>query len=109
MKRYAVAYDLEARRDLQDQFDFVLEQSGAERAIEFVDRIEAFIANLGQFPELGKVMTVRPTTIRAIAFKRQVNIIYAFDGSQVLVLRVFARGRDGLSWLADLPDNMPEL
>jgi toxin ParE1/3/4 len=109
MNLYPVVYDLLARQDLQDQFHYVLEQSGADRAVDFVDRIETFALNLAEFPEMGRLLTHNPADIRAIAFSRQANILYEFDGSRVLILRIFAKGQDGLSWLNDfLDDPNPE-
>jgi plasmid stabilization system protein ParE len=105
MNLYPVVYDLLARQDLQNQFHYILEQSGAARAADFVDRIETFVLNLAEFPEMGRLLSHKPADIRAIAFRRQAYVLYEFDGSRVLILRIFAKGQDGLSWLNDLLDD----
>jgi plasmid stabilization system protein ParE len=49
MTGFALVYDVQARSDLKGQFDFILEQSGAGRAVDFVERIETFVEKLGTF------------------------------------------------------------
>lgn len=96
-----VFYDAVARQDLEGQFHYVLDQSGSKRAVDFIDRIEEFLLNLGTFPEMGRLMTRKPTNIYAISFRRSANVFYAFDGNRVTILRIFAKGQDGPSWLND--------
>jgi plasmid stabilization system protein ParE len=54
---------------------------------------------------MGRLLMHKPADIRAIAFRRQANILYEFDGSRVLILRIFAKGQDGLFGLSDLLDD----
>lgn len=75
MTALPIVYDVQARTDLKGRVDYSFEQSGAMRAIEFVDRSEVFVENLSAFPEMGRMLTVRPASLRAIAFRRQAYIV----------------------------------
>jgi toxin ParE1/3/4 len=107
MTGFALVYDVQARSDLKGQFDFILEQSGAGRAVDFVERIETFVEKLGTFPEMGRVLTTNPVCVRAITFRREIHVVYAFDGHRVLVLRLFRKGQDFDGWLKDILEDEP--
>jgi toxin ParE1/3/4 len=100
-----IVYDSDALNDLAQQFDYIFDQSGEKRAVDFVDRIEVFIENLGIFPELGRVVTRVPVVIRAIAFRRQAFVVYAPEADRIVILRVFNRGQDVDLWLGGLLDD----
>jgi toxin ParE1/3/4 len=51
--QYAVVFSPEARDDLLQLYRYIAEHSGAERAIGYIERIEAFCQGFSTFPERG--------------------------------------------------------
>lgn len=53
MTQYAFVFSPEARDDLLQLYRYIAEHSGAERAIGYIERIEAFCQGFSTFPDRG--------------------------------------------------------
>ena len=89
-----LAFHRLAREDLFSLSDFIEQRSGSERALGFLDRIEAACRGLIDFPEKGVPRDDIATGLRTWPVERRVLIAYRLTGDQVEILRVLYAGRD---------------
>ncbi|MDJ0825051.1 MAG: type II toxin-antitoxin system RelE/ParE family toxin [Rhodobacter sp.] len=102
MKERQVAFAPEARDDLFAIYDWITERAGPEVALGYVARLEAFCLNLSIGSERGSLRDDVRTGLRVIGFERRVNVAFVVEETRVVVLRLFAGGRN---W--DSPDHWP--
>lgn len=98
---YEVFFLTDAEEDLNNLFDFIADQSGAVTAYKYVGRIEAFCLKLADFPNRGLSRDDLAPGLRTTSFERRALIAYRIDGNNVLIVRVFAAGRDYEGELSD--------
>lgn len=91
---YKVVFLAEAEGDLNKLFDFIADQSSAVVAQRYVGRIETLCLGLADFPNRGLLRDDLAPGLRTTSFERRALIAYRIDGNQVLIVRVFAAGRD---------------
>ena len=82
-----------AERDLEQLLDYIAGRAGARTALEYVDRLEAAVGRLVNFPDRGRPRPDIGQDIRTYAFERQVLVIYHAGERRVRILRVLAGGR----------------
>lgn len=82
-----------ARIDLLGIFQFIAEDS-PERALTFVESIEARCELLRDFPEQGHARDDLQPGIRILPFGRSVVVAYSIRAKTVEVERVFYGGQD---------------
>ncbi len=88
-------YRPEARADLAKLYDYIAEQSGHERAIGYIRRIQASCEKLKTFPESGRRRDELRPGVRILGFERRVVIAYmVLPSGDVEIGRVFYGGRD---------------
>lgn len=91
---HEVVFAPEAQLDLLDLYDTVAEAGGGERALAYVERIQAACLRLAVFPERGtRRDDVRPG-LRVIGFERRVVIAFHVGAGRVTIDRVLYGGRD---------------
>jgi toxin ParE1/3/4 len=80
----------EAERDRQE----IVDHLGAENlraAVELEDRIDAVVANLAEFPRMGKAGKIAGT--RELFPNDSYRVVYEFDGRTVWILAVVHTSR----------------
>lgn len=91
---HEVVFAPEAQLDLLDLYDMVAEDGGGERALAYVERVQAVCLRLAVFPERGtRRDDVRPG-LRVIGFERRVAIAFHVGAGRVTIDRVLYGGRD---------------
>jgi toxin ParE1/3/4 len=93
MQRYRVRLMPAAIADIQDLYIYIRDQSSAEVARGYTDRILAFIDGFEAFPECGiQHHEIRPG-LRMVGFERRVTVAFVIEGDEVVVLNVLYAGR----------------
>jgi toxin ParE1/3/4 len=92
--QYAVVFSPEARDDLLQLYRYIAEHSGAERAIGYIERIEAFCQGFSTFPERGACRDDLFSGLRVVGFERRVTIAFHIGPGTVTVDRILYGGRD---------------
>ena len=95
-----VVFSPEARDDLLSLYAYIAEASGEDRALGYLERIEAYCRGFSQFPGRGARRDDLFPGLRVIGFERRVTIAFHLDGSMVVIDRALYGGRD-LSALRD--------
>lgn len=91
---HEVVFAPEAQLDLLDLYDTVSESGGGERALAYVERVQAACLRLAAFPERGtRHDDIRPG-LRVIGFERRVAIAFHVGGGRVTIDRILYGGRD---------------
>lgn len=91
---HEVVFAPEAQADLFLLYDRIAEDGGEERALAYVERVQAACQRLADFPERGtKRDDIRPG-LRVIGFERRAAIAFRVAAGQVTIIRVLYGGRD---------------
>ena len=89
-----ISFSPEARSDLFGLYDYIAAASGPNRALAYLERIEAYCLGFGDFPERGaRHDHIRPG-LRTIGFERRVLIAFHITKNAVIVDRILYGGRD---------------
>ncbi len=89
-----VGFTPEAEQDLYALYSWISERAGANVAIGYIERIEAFCSRLSIGSERGQPRDdIRPG-LRIIGFERRVNIAFVVREKDVVILRVFYGGQN---------------
>ncbi|SMC99744.1 type II toxin-antitoxin system RelE/ParE family toxin [Rhizobium sp. RU36D] len=91
---FRVVYHPQAEAELDTLYADIALSAGARVAGDFVDGLISYIESLETFPERGTVRESRITGLRIIGYRRSVSIAFAVRDEDVLILGVFARGRN---------------
>jgi toxin ParE1/3/4 len=93
-----VAHDVvfapEARDDLRKLYLFIAERSGEDRAMAYVERIEAYCLNFATFPERGIRRDDLLPGLRVIGFERRISLAFHIQETTVTFDRILYGGRD---------------
>ena len=89
-----VVFAPEARDDITDLYLFIAERSNSDRAMAFVDRIEAYCCGFADYAERGMRRDDLFPGLRVVGFERRVTIAFHMDADTVTFLRVLYGGRD---------------
>ncbi|MFV0645057.1 MAG: type II toxin-antitoxin system RelE/ParE family toxin [Sphingomonadaceae bacterium] len=73
---------------------WITSEADAETATGYIDRIEARIAALSEFPNRGTPRDDLSDRLRTLAFERRLIIAYKINDETVTVLRVINAARD---------------
>lgn len=91
---HKVVFAPEAQADLLELYDAISGEGGEERALAYVERIEASCLGLGTFPERGtRRDDIRPG-LRVIGFAQRVAIAFHVTTATVTIDRILYGGRD---------------
>ncbi|QND44306.1 type II toxin-antitoxin system RelE/ParE family toxin (plasmid) [Rhizobium lusitanum] len=91
---YRIIYHPQAEAELDTLYADIAMQAGDRIAGDYVDGVITFIEGLETFPERGTVRESRTSGLRIIGYRHSVSVAFAVRGDDVLILGVFARGRD---------------
>ena len=89
-----IEFSPEALGDLIDLYDYIAQRDGAERAIGYIDRIEAYCRDLSVFPERGVRRDDLRPGLRILGFERRAVIALHVTADTVTILRILYGGRD---------------
>ncbi len=102
MTTHAVYVTDDAQADLQDIYDYVAEHDAPRKADQLLQKLEALIVSLSQFPERGTITKelrdVGIADYREVYFKPY-RCIYRVSGDRVYVYLVVDGRRDMQSLL----------
>jgi toxin ParE1/3/4 len=90
---YTVSYGPAARADMLKIYDYIAEHSSTERALRYLQRIEATCETLKTFPERGTRRDAIKKGTRIIGFEKRVAIVYSVGKRKITVARVLYGGR----------------
>lgn len=94
MRRLKVTYRPEARRELQQIYDYIAEASGSHAVAErFVERILTRCRKIGDVPYGGRPRDDLQTGLRTVPFEKSAVIAYRI-GETVDITNIFYGGRD---------------
>ncbi len=97
MKQYAVSLTDDAKTDLQDLYDYIVEHDAPAKADGVLDKLEALVESLSRFPQRGAVTKeLRDVGIkdyREVYFKPY-RVIYRVLGAKVFVYLIVDGRRD---------------
>jgi toxin ParE1/3/4 len=91
---HRLEFSPEALGDLTGLYDYIARRDGAERAMGYVDRIEACCRNLSLFPERGARRDDLRRGLRTLGFERRAVIAFLVATDTVTILRILYGGRD---------------
>ena len=102
MKRRDIIISPEARADLLDIEDWLIESASIRTAEDFVLRIIDFCFSLDLASERGTQRYDLMPGLRIVGFERRVTIAFAVHENRVDILRIFRAGRD---WETELQED----
>lgn len=94
MKRRAVVFAPEARQDLFELYDYIAAKSGPDRAMGYVERIEAFCLGFAVIAERGTKRDELRMGLRTIGLGRRLTVAFHVDPGTVTIDRILYGGRD---------------
>lgn len=94
MKKRAVEISEDARSDLFALYDWLANSAGANVALSYVERIEAYCLGFDLASERGTARDDIRLGLRTVGFERRVTIAFMVEENRVVILRVFYGGRD---------------
>lgn len=94
MRRRAVIFSPEARRDLFQLFDWIAERAGEGVAAGYVERLETYCLKFEVAPHRGRRRSdIRPG-LRIVGFERRVTIAFIVEAEAVFILRLYYGGQN---------------
>jgi toxin ParE1/3/4 len=91
---YRIEFAPEARDDLRELYLYIADHAGPDRAIAYIDRIEAFCRGLAEFPERGIRRDDLFPGLRVVGFERRISIAFGVRPTSVIFYRFLYGGRD---------------
>ncbi len=92
MKRQVV-FTPEARDDLYELCDYIARESGADRALNYIARIEKACVSLETHPQRGTLREDLRPGLRVVGFERRTLIAFRVEARSVAILRILYGGR----------------
>ena len=89
-----VVFAPEARDDLKELYLFIAERSNSDRAMAYVNRIEAYCRGFADYPERGTRRDDLFPGLRVVGFERRETIAFHVDADTVKFLRILYGGRE---------------
>lgn len=89
-----LAFAPQARDDLRAIYLYIAEAAGADRAIGYIQRIEAFCRGLCDFPQRSARRDDLAAGLRVIGFERRASIAFHIGPGLVTIDRILYGGRD---------------
>ena len=94
-------FSAHADRDMDQVFDYTVDQWGFEQAFRYSDELIAVITKLGEFPHLGIDRSDLQDRLRCLVVARHV-VWYRVFAERVLVSRVLHEREDAVTALVDV-------
>jgi len=94
MRRRKVSFRARAEADLFGLYDYIAEQSGADTAGAYIERIEEACKSLETSSERGTRRDDLRPGIRTMGFERRATIVFQVTTAEVTIVRIFYGGQD---------------
>ena len=91
---HEIVFAPEARDDVKALYRFVAERADHDRAMAYVERIEAYCRGFAEFPERGARRDDLFPGLRLVGFERRVTVAFHVGPRTVTFLRILYGGRD---------------
>jgi toxin ParE1/3/4 len=98
LKRRAVAFAPEARRDLLDLDDWIAERAGINIAESYIERLEGYCMGFGIAGERGQRRDDIRAGLRIIGFEKRITIAFTISETEVTILPLYYGGQN---WTAE--------
>lgn len=93
IRSLGVSFSPEAERDLLDLYTFIADRSGEDRALAYVECIEAYCRGFETAPTRGQCRDDLRPGLRVTGFERRVTIAFHLSANSVVIDRVLYGGR----------------
>jgi len=94
MKHYKIILHPVAETELLNIYRGIADIVSPAIALKYISGIRQFIENLETFPERGTIKESIIPNLRVVGYKRSASIAFTVFDKHVLVLGIFARGRE---------------
>jgi toxin ParE1/3/4 len=94
VKRRKLRFTRRARQDLTQLLDWIAERAGADIALAYTERVEAFCEGLTVSSERGHRRDDLRPGLRVVGFERRIAVTFVVTDDEVWILRLFYGGRD---------------
>ncbi|WEZ82876.1 type II toxin-antitoxin system RelE/ParE family toxin [Rhizobium sp. 32-5/1] len=91
---HRVVFTPEARDDLKRLYLYIAEQSGDDRALTYITRIEIFCRGFADFPERGTRRDDLFPGLRGVGFERRVAVAFHVLTDTVIFDRILYGGQN---------------
>ncbi|HMM64946.1 MAG TPA: type II toxin-antitoxin system RelE/ParE family toxin [Mesorhizobium sp.] len=92
--RRRIVFSPEAQSDLRELYLYIAAHDGPDRAIAYVEKVEAFCRSFEEFPERGILRDDLFPGLRIVGFRRRISIAFGVSQDAVTFYRVLYGGRD---------------
>ena len=99
---HVIVFAPEAQADLIELYDYIAGRGGPQRALSYVERIEATCRGLAGFPERGTRRDDIRSGLRVIGLAGRVTIAFHLGTGTVTIDRILYGGRDLAAALDDV-------
>nr|WP_269456124.1 type II toxin-antitoxin system RelE/ParE family toxin [Rhizobium quercicola] len=89
-----VRFTPEANADLTELFDYLAPRAGSAVALKYVGDIHQHCLSFALFPACGFARNNVSPGLRIVGFRRRASIVFQVQDEQVIIIRIFHRGRD---------------
>ncbi len=94
MRHRNVVFSEEARLNLIDLYNWLLENTEPETALSYIERLEEYCLDFDIASERGECRDdIRPG-LRVVGFEKRIAIAFTVEEEQVIILRLFYGGQD---------------
>jgi toxin ParE1/3/4 len=97
LNRRTVIFAPQARHDLVELTDWIAERAGAETALAYAARLEAYCMGFEFAGERGRRRDDLRPGLRITGFDRRVTVAFMASENEVTILRLYYGGRNWLS------------
>lgn len=95
---FPYALSLEADNDLDEIFDYTVEQFGIEQAIKYLSGFEQLFENLGNHPKSGRSRNEIRKGLRSISYISH-TVFYRIMEDHLRIVRILHASRDVVKFL----------
>ncbi|CAN7202522.1 type II toxin-antitoxin system RelE/ParE family toxin [Rhizobium rhizogenes] len=88
--KYTVVFDVDARADLAELYEYLLPEAGERIARDYIDRLTAFET----FPERRMRREDISPGLRAVGYRNRATIAFRIKDNTVTIMRIFHGGRE---------------
>lgn len=92
--KYEIIFDADARADLAELYDYLLQEAGDRTARDYVERLIDYCAAFETFPERGMRHDDISPGLRTVGYRHRATIAFRIKGNTVTIMRIFHGGRE---------------
>jgi len=91
---YTIIFDVEARADLTELYEYLLLEAGERIARGYVDRLIDYCAAFETFPERGTRHENISPGLRTVGYRHKATVAFRIKDDTVTIMRIFHGGRE---------------